>query len=58
MARGIGPGPIDGGPEVDLRAVCLRGVEAVPEPNRTDADPAKDGNEGVKAPNIAVRAPE
>lgn len=56
MARGIGPGPIDGSPEVDLRAVCLRGVGAVPEPNRTDADPAKDGNE-VKAPNIAIRAP-
>ncbi len=58
VARDIGPGPIDGGPEIGLRVVCFGGVEAVPEPNRTDADPAKDGNEGVKAPNIAVRTPE
>jgi hypothetical protein len=54
VARGIGPGPIDGGPEIDLRVVCFGGVEVVPEPNRRDPDPAKDGNEGVKAPNIAV----
>jgi len=57
VARDIGPGPMildGGGPETDLRVVCFGGVEAVPEPNRTDADPAKDGNEGVKAPNIAV----
>ena len=55
VARDIGPGSIDGGPEIGLRVVCFGGVEVVPEPNRRDPDPAKDGNEGVKAPNIAVR---
>lgn len=61
MAREVGL--IDGGPEVDLRGVGFSrvgfgGVPAVPAPtpNRPDADPERDDNEGVKAPNIAVRA--
>jgi hypothetical protein len=57
VARDIGPGPIDGGAGIDLRGVCFGGVEVVPGPNRADADPAKDGNEGVKAPNMAVPRP-
>jgi hypothetical protein len=61
VAREVGL--IYGGPEVDLRGVGFSrvnfgGVPAVPAPtpNRPDADPERDDNEGVKAPNIAVRA--
>jgi hypothetical protein len=55
-------GLIDGDPDVDLRwvglsGVCFRGVPAVPAPTpkKPDADPEREDNEGVKAPNIAVR---
>jgi hypothetical protein len=61
VAREVGL--IDGGPEVGLRGVGFSGagfggVPAVPAPtpNRPDADPERDDSEGVKAPNIAVRA--
>jgi hypothetical protein len=49
---------MDGGREPDLLVlgVFFGGVSAALdlEPNRPEPDPEKDGNEGVKAPNIAV----
>jgi hypothetical protein len=41
------------GRETDLLGVFFGDLE----PNRPDPDPEKDGNEGVKAPNIAVCVP-
>ena len=59
VAREVGL--IDGGQAVDLRGVgfCREGFGGVPAvpaptPNRPDADPERDDNEGVKAPNITV----
>jgi len=47
---------VDGGREPDLLGAFFGGVSAALdlEPNRLEPDPEKDGNEGVKDPNIAV----